>query len=394
MPITIAYVGDLMLAAEDSTEFLDQARPFLRQADIAVGHVEWPHTDRGQVCAVDLPAPAVPPDHLDALASAGISVATLAGNHMFDQGPFGVQDTVAGLRARGVKTCGAGADIASARRPAIVEAGGLRVGFLSYNAVGPRESWATPVKAGVAPVRVHSHYELDIASPGSRPSEHTSVDPDSAAELCADIARLRKQADIVSVSVHKGMGFVRAELAQYERPLTRMAVDAGADVVIGHHAHILRGVEVYRGCPIFHGINHFVPAYTDSTNPLGKHGNRPRPRRAPGLDFFEPDTSVANFPFPAESRHTMIALVAADASGVREAGFIPCYLDRRSHPVPFAGADHGRETTEYVMAITAEAGLETRITEGAEHPVFFRRDSEDERQGRAGMPQSVRSQAS
>jgi hypothetical protein len=393
VPITIAYVGDLMLAAEDSAEFLDDARPFLRRADVAVGHVEWPHTDRGQVCAVDIPAPAVPPAHLDALSRAGIAVATLAGNHMFDQGPFGVQDTVAGLRSRGIETCGAGADLASARRPAIVEAGGLRAGFLSYNAVGPRESWATPVKAGVAPVRVHSHYELDIASPGSRPSEHTSVDVDSAAELCADIAQLREQADIVSVSFHKGMGFVRAELAQYERPLARMAVDAGADIVIGHHAHILRGVEVYRGRPVFHGINHFAPAYTDATNPLGNHGNRPRPRRAPSIDFFQPDTSVANFPFPVESRHTMIAVVVADTAGVLEAGFVPCYLDRRSRPVPFGGADRGGETTDYIRAITAEAGLDARIADGPEHAVFFRRETGGEGQRGEGMRQPVRGKA-
>lgn len=380
MAVTIAYVGDLMLAAEDSAQFMKAASSSLQLADIAVGHVEWPHTDRGQVCVVDIPAPAVPPQHLDALRGVGIKVATLASNHMFDQGPWGITDTIEALRARGIDTCGAGVDIASARRPAIVAAGGLRVGFLSYNAVGPRESWATTVKSGVAPVRVHSHYELDIASPGSRPSEHTSVDADSADELCADIARLRSQVDVVSVSFHKGMGFVRADLAQYERPLVRMAIDVGADVVVGHHAHILRGVETYKSRPVFHGINHFAPAYTDATNPLGKHTNRPRPRRAPSIDFFQPDTSVANFPFPAESRHTMIALVTVDRDGVLEAGFIPCYLDRNSHPVPYGDGEEGRTTTEYIRAITQEAGLETRIDGTSNHPVFFRRGpvSDDE----------------
>jgi poly-gamma-glutamate synthesis protein (capsule biosynthesis protein) len=372
MSIRLAFVGDLMLSAADNSPYFEDSAPVLRAADIAIGHLEWPHTERGQVSVVDIPAPACEPRALDAVADAGIDVLTMAGNHMFDQGVFGVIDSVEGIRSRGMQPVGAGATIAEARTPAIVERGGLKVGFLSYNCVGPRESWATSVKAGVAPLRIINHYELDIASPGSTPREYTSVDPDSAADMREDIASLAQQVDIVCVSMHKGMGFVRATLAQYEREVSRIAIDAGADIVIGHHAHILRGVETYRGKPIFHGINHFVPAYTEQTDPLNPKAHRPRPRKVPSLEFFQPDPGTAPFPFPKESRHTIIATVDVDADGVSTAGFVPCYLGSDSHPRVLRGED-ARATVDYVDAISHEAGLETDIDWSNGEATFCRR---------------------
>lgn len=354
--LELMFVGDLMLDDPDYEAYFAPSRELLRGADIAVGQVEWPHTDRGMVCVVDIPGPAVPVAHLDGLSGSGIEVATLACNHMFDQGPWGVLDTLDGLQQRGIAAVGAGPDLAAARTPVIIERGGLRIGFMSYNAVGPRESWATAVKAGVAPVHVRNHFELEIASPGSTPTEFSFVDPESLIELVDDIRALKAEVDIVCLSLHKGMGFVRATLAQYERPLAQAAVAAGADVVIGHHAHILRGVETLGDRPVFHGINHFIAAYTESSNPRSPTANRPRPRRSPAIDGHVMDAEMRNFPFPSQSRHTMIACVRVDREGVREASFVPCYIDLDGHPVP-VGPDDEAGTVDYVRAITAEAGL-------------------------------------
>lgn len=368
------FVGDLMLDDPDYDAYFAPSRELLRSADIAVGQVEWPHTPRGMVCVVDIPAPAVPVEHLDALQASGIEVATLACNHMFDQGPWGVLDTLEGLRERGIAAVGAGRDIAEARAPAIVERDGLRVGFLSYNAVGPRESWATAVKAGVAPIHVRNHFELEIASPGSAPTEFSFPDPESLAELVAEVEALKAQVDVVCLALHKGMGFVRASLAQYERPLVRAAIDAGADVVVGHHAHILRGVETYRDRPVFHGVNHFIAAYTDTSNPRSPTANRPRPRRSPAIDGHVMDTELRNFPFPSESRHTMVACVRVDRDGVIEAGLVPCYIDRDGHPIPVSPETDDAGTLDYIRAITAEAGLDADLRWKGERVVFFERE--------------------
>ncbi|MGH9047745.1 MAG: CapA family protein, partial [Acidimicrobiales bacterium] len=316
-----------MLGAPNAARYFEFARSALATYDVAVAHVEWPHTRRGAYCGVEYPAPAAPPENLAALVDCGFEVATLASNHTFDQGPAGVEDTVAELRRLGIKTTGAGMTLDEARQPAKITREGLRVGFLSYNAVGPRESWATPVKAGAAWVNVLSHYELEMASPGSQPTEYTFVEQSSLEGMQNDVETLAADVDIVSVSFHKGMGFVHAELAQYERALSRAAIDAGAHVVIGHHAHILRGMEIYKGRPIFHGINHFITAYEERSNPRSESTNRPSfGSRSPILRDIHPDRTVRNWPYPSDSRHTMIARVTVGGDGVMSAGFQPAYI--------------------------------------------------------------------
>ena len=109
-------------------------------------------------------------------------------------------------------------------------------------------------KAGCAYVHVLTHYELDHASPGGPPRIYTFADPDSLDRMADDIAALAKDVDVVAVSFHKGVGHTPVIVAMYERPVAHAAIDAGADVVFGHHAHIMRGIENYRGRPIFHGL--------------------------------------------------------------------------------------------------------------------------------------------
>lgn len=372
--IRLAHVGDLILAAPDIDRYLAPVRAVLADADLAIGHVEWPHTGRGYVSSIDIPAPAAPPECLDAVARAGIRVATLAANHIFDQGAPGVADTIARLNGAGVATTGAGTTLDEARRPAVIDVGGVRVGVLSYNAVGPRESWASDVKAGAAYVRILSHYELEVASPGSPPTEYTAIDAESLDAMHSDIAALKADVDVVSVSLHKGMVFVRSQLAQYERPLARAAIDAGADMVVGHHAHILRGVEIYKGKPVFHGINHFVTAYPPDSYP--KSGSRParsRPRRSPVFTSVQPDERVHNFPYSAEARNTMVATVDLDQRGVRRAGFVPCYIDQDCRPIPVQGED-GATVTRYVADISREAGLSVRIEWDGQSATFYERE--------------------
>lgn len=355
--IELMFVGDLILGAEEARAHFGNTATVLRGADVAVGHVEWPHTRRGHVSSADVPAPAAPPENLSLLREMGFSVATLASNHIFDQGQNGVDDTVDTLRAEGIATTGAGLSINASREPAVIERAGLRIGFLSYNAVGPRESWATPSKAGAAYVRIHAHYDVEMASPGSPPTEYTAIDAETLNAMCADIRELKERVDVVSVSLHKGVVFERARLAQYEQPLAYAAIDAGADVVIGHHAHILRGVETYKSRPIFHGVNHFVTAYPPHADPQSStSSSRTRPARSPILALVNPDRDVEGFPFSHDARQTMIAVVDADEHGVVRAGFVPCWIDEHGR-TQLAQGSRAEQVVQYVRDITAEAKL-------------------------------------
>jgi hypothetical protein len=357
--LTLLAVGDLILDEPGLSALFAPARPLLATGDVVVGHVEVPHTDRGESTSTDVPAPAAPVANLAALADAGFHVATLAGNHIADQGRAGIEDTLTELGRLGVATAGAGPDLVAARAPAVVERHGITVGVLSFNCVGPRESWASSAKAGCAYVRVLTHYELDHASPGGPPEVFTFATPASLAALADDIGALAGEVDIVVVALHKGVGHVPAAIADYEHQVSRAAIDAGAHVVLGHHAHILRGVEVYRGRPIFHGLGNFVTvtrALAVEDNPSPERRAWARRRRE--LFGFEPDPAMPTYPFHPESRNTMVARCVVGREGVREAGFVPCRIDAQARPVPGAG-EAGGSVARYVEEISRTAGLAT-----------------------------------
>src|SRR6185312_2515117 len=140
----------------------------------------------------------------------------------------------------------AGLTLDEARRPVCLERDGVRLSFLSYNCVGPKESWAGPSKAGGAYVHVLTHYELDHATPGGTPNTYTGAEAETLEAMKSDIARTRSECDFVGVSLHKGTVHTPALVMPYEKQIARAAIDAGADMVVSHHAHILRGIEIYK----------------------------------------------------------------------------------------------------------------------------------------------------
>ncbi|WP_206606253.1 CapA family protein [Steroidobacter cummioxidans] len=245
----LIFTGDLILDEPQPDHWLSGIAPALRTADLTIGHLEVPHTTHVAASGDDVPAPGADPAHLPALARAGIDVVTLAGNHIADLGQIGIADTIRGLAEAGIAYTGAGATLGEARRPAIAQRRGKRIAVLSYNCVGPQSAWAGPTRAGCSYIRVEPTDGSAI-----RPAAALErIDPASLVTLAEDIEAAKARADLVVVAFHKGIVHTRAKLAPYERPLAHEAVEAGCDVVIGHHAHIVRGIEFHRGVPIFHG---------------------------------------------------------------------------------------------------------------------------------------------
>lgn len=359
--ITLMMVGDVILDEPHPDSFFDPSRSMLAMADVAIGHVEVPHTLRGSEQSTDIPAPPANPAHLDAFKRAGFHAATLAGNHIADCGPNGIEDTVDVLQGLGIVTTGAGMSLGAARKPALLSRQGVRVGVLSYNCVGPRDSWATSKKAGCAYVKVLTHYELDHASPGGPPSIYTFAAPESQDGMTADIAELKKQVDVVVVGLHKGVGHVPARIEMYERAVSRAAIEAGADVVIGHHAHIMRGVEIYKGKPIYHGLGNFVCvtralSVSDNDSPERLAWAKKRQQ----LFGFAPNPNMPTYPFHPDSRNTAIACCKASAQGVIEFGLIPCYIDDLARPTPLKRQEGGDKVVAYIQQISDTAHLGTR----------------------------------
>lgn len=350
--IDIALVGDLVLDEPDADHWLSGIAPVLRAADLAIGHLEVPHTESSAALDGDVPAPGAPPENVTAIARCGIGMVSLAGNHMADCGPQGIADTVAELDRNGVLHAGAGQSLASARAPAFKDVSGRRIALLSYNCVGPEAGWAGEAKAGFA----YLPMETADAGPVSPQNTITAVAPAAYDILEADVAAARAQADFVIVSLHKGLVHTPARLASYERPIAHAAIEAGADVVASHHAHIVRGIEFHQGKPIFHGLGNGC-VVTRALAPDQEHPARADwARRRREIFGFEPDPAYALAPFHPEAVNAFIGRLRIGAEGQVAAGILPVHIEPPGRPVMAHGAQ-ARRISDYVEEITVAAGL-------------------------------------
>jgi poly-gamma-glutamate synthesis protein (capsule biosynthesis protein) len=350
--LEVVVTGDLVLDAPDAGHWLSGIAPALRRADLAIGHLEVPHTRRGQELVGDVPAPGAPPENLPAVAAAGFAMLSLAGNHIADCGREGIEDTIAGLDALGVAHAGAGPDLASARAPAFHAVGPRRLALLSYNCVGPEAGWAGEHRAGAAYLRVETSDGSPIAP--AAPLERAS--DEAFATLRADIDAARARAACVVVALHKGLVHVPARLAPYERPLAHAAIEAGADAVLGHHAHIVKGIELYRGRPIFHGLGNGC-VVTTALAPSQDHPARAAwAERRKQLFGFEPDPAYSLAPFHPEAVNAMLGRIAWQADGSVRAGMIPVHVEAPGRPV-LASGERGASILRYVERVTHDAAL-------------------------------------
>jgi len=350
--IDFIFTGDLVLDEPPADFWLGGIAPLTLAADVTIGHLEVPHTHRGIEVGGDVPAPGADPAHLSALERAGFDVLTLAGNHIADCGAEGIDDTRRELDRLGIICCGAGSTLSRARQPARLLCAGRRVAVLSYNCVGPESGWATSDKAGCAYVR--------IATADGQPVNPTAplVAPErnSLTEMQSDIAAAAADSDLVIVALHKGLVHTPARLAPYEQPVAYAAIEAGANAVIGHHAHIIRGMEVYLGKPIFHGLGNGCVV----TRALSPHQDHPA-RAAWALKRkqmfgFEPDPEYWLAPFHPEAVHALLGRLRWHEDGRIEAGFVPVHVEAPGRPV-IANAMQAAAITAYMTRITLAAGL-------------------------------------
>ena len=205
-------------------------RELIHGADLAIANFENPAPDRvrwhtsGTVFSAD-------PGIIDGLVNAGIDYVSLANNHIGDAGDAGILQTIENLKERGLAFSGAGKDAAAARKPAMLEAGGMTIAILGYDAIA-------------------SYYSAGEDEAGS--SRLT------LSRARNDIKRARRAgADIVIVFPHWGTEYRATPFAR-QQALARDIIDAGADMIIGNHAHWAAAMEVYDGKPIWYALGNFV----------------------------------------------------------------------------------------------------------------------------------------
>jgi hypothetical protein len=352
-PLTLLAVGDVIFGP-NADFYFSPTKQALKNADVVLGQLEVPFTNR-DADAIDQGRT---PDVLGALVDSGFDIVSLAGNHLADAGLPGIEDTITELKKLNIAYVGAGFNLDEARRHVILERGGTRFGFLDYNCVGPRETWANSTKAGCAYINVITHYELDNATPGGPPNIYTWAETATTNAMLDDIHKLRPLCDILIVSFHKGLGHTPVKLAAYEHQISYAAIDAGADIVLGHHAHILKGIEFYEGKPIFHGLCNYVAWVPILAAKPGQDPQSWQVRRKE-LFGFEPDPAYPTYPFHPEAIYTIIAKCTIKDKKLASIGYLPCIVNRAGQPEYVKNDSNGKRVFDYMSKITAGAKLKT-----------------------------------
>lgn len=264
--LTLMAVGDVMIKRERPASIFDGVRSTLAQADLVFGNQEGPTTDGGEplLGKIQLGSRHVRGDVRTAAvqAEAGFSAMTLANNHMMDFGPDGLADTMRMLDEHGIAYAGGGRNLEEARRPCILERKGVKIAMLGYTTVYPVAGYpAGPETPGVATLKVDTAYlpqENHFYQPASPPIIVGIPDPAAMEGLLDDIRRAKAASDLVVVQFHWGVAHQWGRISGYMKEMGRACIDAGADMIVGNHAHQLFGVEMYKGKLIAYCLNHFA----------------------------------------------------------------------------------------------------------------------------------------
>jgi poly-gamma-glutamate synthesis protein (capsule biosynthesis protein) len=292
--ITLAFAGDVHFAGRTLTLLDQPATAFgpiaqqLSAADVAMVNLETAITGRGAEEPKTFHFRA-PDSAYQAIKAAGVDVVTIANNHALDYGRVGLADTVAAAKQAGVPAIGAGANAAEAYAPWVTEVKGVRIAVLAFSQIAELwTSWrATDTQAGIAMARDQSR-------------------------AVAAVRAARAKADVVVVYVHwgvEGSSCPSGEMRTFAETMAR----AGADIVVGTHAHLLLGDGWIGKTYVQFGLGNFLWWRDDS---------------------FSNDTGVLT--------------VTLRGGRVAETALVPAVISRTTgQPVPVSGAEQERIAAKY-----------------------------------------------
>lgn len=241
--ITLLFAGDVLLS-DHVLQAYDKAGGIhgvldegylqaIGQADFFMVNQEFPFSSRGTQAPDKQFTFRLDPERVELFRQIGIDGVTLANNHALDFGQDGLLDSCDVLDDAGILHTGAGKDLEEAKQPVIAEINGKRIAMIGATRVIPVSDWA----AGSNHAGMLATYDPSV--------------------LLKEISSLKQENDYVIVYVH--WGIERDEMPQeYQRKLGQQYIDAGADLVIGAHPHVLQGIEYYQGKPIVYSLGNFI----------------------------------------------------------------------------------------------------------------------------------------
>jgi len=330
--VTLMACGDVGPIHEPISSYAELVKSTLQSADIRFGQVERVYSERGAMQLHSGGAHSrLRPSMASVFKDCGFNVLSIASNHAMDWGADALLDTIELFRNQGFQIIGAGNNLEEARRPGIINCNGIKVAILAYCSVLNDGYAATDHKAGVAPLRAHTFYEPIEYQPGVPPRVVTVPYADDLQSMIDDISNAKKFADAVVVSHHWGIHYIPRMIADYQLITAKAAFDSGADLIIGHHAHVPKAIEVYKGKTCFYSLSNFimsapersVQSKVDFTRKYGA--------------LLDPD--YPNLPYGTDAKRSLIAKAIISKKGVDRVSFLPILIDRQLRPEVLCSGD-------------------------------------------------------
>jgi poly-gamma-glutamate capsule biosynthesis protein CapA/YwtB (metallophosphatase superfamily) len=359
--INLLAVGDVCVNREDPDSIFTHVVSTIKSSDIAFCQLETNYTEKGS----PLPQARVPgrahPRNAPSIKNAGFNVVSFASNHALDCGSEAFLDTIEVMKKHGIELFGGGKNIEEARRPQFVHCKGTKMAFLSYNSILPMGYWADVNRPGCAPLRGFTYYEqVEHDQPGTPARIHSFAHAGDKSGMIEDIRKAKAQADLVIVSMHWGIHFVEAEIAMYQKELGYAAIDEGADIILGHHAHILKAIEFYKGRPIIYSLSNFAFDQPLPQEVLNSHRWKEIMALNPSWTI---DPRYKAYPFPADSRMTMACKILISDKQIKKLSFLPAMINEDSQPRFLTAKEKEfHDIVKYMQKITEAVHLKTRYT--------------------------------
>ncbi len=337
--ISILLFGDTNIQGRHNpSQAFQHLMPTLKAADVKFLNLEGPFSTP----STDPLKPDIPhklhwrhsePRMVKAFADAQIDAVGVANNVTYPRQVL--QNSLKVLDSAGVGYAGGGNNYVEAHTPFVVEKKNVRIAFLQYTATfWPYDHVAEADAPGVAALKIHTYYEPPeqvLDKPGQPPHIITIPDEKALNQLREDILKASEEADIVIASFHWGVSG-NPEIVGYEQVLAHTAIEAGADLIMGHGTHLIQPIEVYQAKPIFYGL-----------------GNS-------AFDWYR----------VTDKRNGLMARAVFQGKSLQHVSFVPLTRDSENDPVlldPTIGK--GEELYEKVVELSAHLGTPLKI-EGKE----------------------------
>jgi len=330
--IVVLGCGDVGPIHEPMDGYGTLALPTLETGDIRFGQCERVYSERGNLQIHSGGGHSrCKPQMASIFRDCGFDIVSVASNHAMDWGGDALLDTIDLLRDQGVVVVGGGRNLEEARQPAILERKGVKVAFLAYCSILREGYAASSNRTGVAPLRAHTYYEPFDYQAGVPPKVITVPFEEDLEGMVQDIARAKKQAHAVIVSLHWGIHFIPRTIADYQSIAAKAAFAAGADLILGHHAHVPKAIGVHDGKVCFYSLSNFMMSGTEKSPVDARKFEREY--------SVELDPAYPRLPYGSDAKRSLIAKAVLSDDGVERVSFLPVLIDPQLRPEVLQNGD-------------------------------------------------------